>query len=253
MSQADAGRLVLAIDVGATSIKMADVTLSGVVASAVRRRPTPYPCSPERLTEWLCLRIATRAISRVGIGFPGDFREGVVCGPGNLSRPNGRDSDADPELDAAWRGYALQARLREETGVDVRVVNDAAMAAQGCIAGDGRELVVTLGTGFGVALVDGGLLQSIPDYGQQVIDTERTYDAALGERARAADGPRWLEDVRVTVQQLAKTWATPRVHLAGGNSQRLRAREISTPELAVQIHGNSAPLRGAARLFAPVG
>lgn len=253
MSHADANRLVLAIDIGATSIKMADVTLSGVVVSAVRRRSTPYPCSPERLVEWLCTRITSRAIPRVGIGFPGDFRDGVVCAPGNLSRPKGRGSDVDPDLDAAWRGFTLQSHLCEATGLDVRVVNDAAMAAQGCITGEGRELVITLGTGFGVALAQEGILQPVTDYGQQPLDEERTYDGALGERARAANDLRWLDDVRTMVRQLAETWQTPRVHLAGGNSQRLRARDIATAEIAVQIHGNSAPLRGAARLFDPVG
>ena len=129
----------------------------------------------------------------------------------------------------------------------------AAMAAQGCITGEGRELVITLGTGFGVALAQEGILQPVTDYGQQPLDEERTYDGALGERARAANDLRWLDDVRTMVRQLAETWQTPRVHLAGGNSQRLRARDIATAEIAVQIHGNSAPLRGAARLFDPVG
>ena len=250
MSHADASRLVLAIDIGATSIKMADVTMSGVVVSAVRRRSTPYPCSPERLTEWLLGRMASRAIPRVGIGFPGDFRDGVVRAPGNLSRVKGRGTPVDPELDSAWRGFPLQERLRDQSGLDVRVVNDAAMAARGCITGTGKELVLTLGTGLGVALAIDGQLTPIPDYGQQLFDDQRTFDAAFGETARALDDRRWSSEVRQVIARFAADYEVAVIHLAGGNSQRLRAREMTPAGSQLSIHGNRAPLLGAARLFA---
>ena len=244
---------VLAIDIGATNIKMADVTAEGVLVGNVRRRPTPYPLSPERLVEWLCERIAKRGLAQVGVGFPGEFRDGHVVAPGNLSRPAGFSSDVDPELDRQWRGFPLQQALRDATGLDVRVLNDAWLAALGSIDGQGRELVLTLGTGFGVALTENGALVEIPDYGQKVFLNDRTFDEVLGDQSKAADGEAWMAAVKQAIDQLATEYDVRAVHLGGGNSTFLRASEFATPSRHVVIHGNNPPLRGAAMLFRSSG
>ena len=240
---------VLAIDIGATTIKMADVASTGVPVGAVRRRSTPYPCTPDRLLTWLSDRIERRGIDRVGVGFPGETSEGIIVAPGNLSRPNGITSAVDENIDQQWRGFPLQQALCQRTGRDVRVVNDAALAALGSTTGAGRELVLTLGTGFGVALVVDGVLQKIPDYGRRTLLSGPTFDEALGERARATDATRWQRSLREAISVLSSEWETPTVHLGGGNSQRLKAGHFATKQVRVSIHGNRAPLRGAARLF----
>ena len=249
MSSPVALPVVLAIDIGATSIKMADVSATGTVVGSVRRRATPYPCTPDHLTRWLTDRIERRGIDAVAMGFPGETRDGVIRAPGNLARPQGITSAVDPDIDAAWRGYPLQAALRERTGRDVRVVNDAALAALGSTTGAGRELVLTLGTGFGVALVVDGELQIIPDYGDRTLAGGVTCDEALGERARARDADAWQRSLREIIATLSQEWQTPHVHLGGGNSQRLRAGAFANESVTVTIHGNQAPIRGAARLF----
>ena len=83
---------IFAIDIGATNIKFSHVNDMGVLVRGVRRRPTPYPCSPDRLVEFLEERIVKSGCRRVGVGFPGEFRDGHVIAPGNLSRP-GRNRD----------------------------------------------------------------------------------------------------------------------------------------------------------------
>ncbi len=241
---------VLAIDIGATSIKMADVSAAGAILGSVRRRSTPYPCTPERLVVWLSERITRRGFDHVGIGFPGETSEGVVVAPGNLARPSGITSAPDSSIDAQWRGFALERVLRDRTQHDVRVVNDAALAALGSSTGHGRELVLTLGTGCGVALLVDGQLQVIPDYGQRSLGGGRTFDQALGERARADNAVTWQQSLREAITVLSSEWETSLVHLAGGNSQRLKAGSFSSEKTAVTIQGNRAPLRGAARLFA---
>jgi polyphosphate glucokinase len=156
-------------------------------------------------------------------------------------------------LDSQWRGFAFQDALRERSGVDIRVVNDASMAAYGCLTGVGRELVLALGTGFGVALAEDGKLLTIPDYGQRLFDDRHTYDEVAGERARGSDEISWHANVITVVHALAAEWGVQSVHLAGGNSQRLRSSEVATPAFTVTIHGNRAPLLGAVKLFVPVG
>ncbi len=240
---------VLAIDIGASSIKMADVTERGTIKGSVRRRVTPYPCTPDRLVTLLAARIAKRGIPRVGVGFPGEFRDGVVIAPGNLARPQGFDSEVDPDLDAQWRGFPLQQALNERVDAEVRVVNDASLAARGSARGEGRELVLTLGTGFGVALVVDGVLATIPDYGQLTFFDDESYDAKLGEHGRAADPDAWLAALRRVLVELSAQWDSSIIHLGGGNSQRLSVDEVATEGLTLIIQGNAAPLRGAAKLF----
>ena len=240
---------IFAIDIGATNIKFSHVNELGVLVRGVRRRPTPYPCSPARLVEFLEERIVRSGCRRVGVGFPGEFRDGHVIRPGNLSRPGGIGTEKDPELDALWRGYPLQDRLREKCGRDVRVVNDATMAALGCIEGTGIELVLTLGTGLGLALAVDGKLQKVRDVGAEIFRDGKTYDQTIGERARSLDDENWNPTLVLIVENFAKEFSATTVHLAGGNARRALPSEFENMPFRVVINGNEAPMRGAARLF----
>jgi len=241
---------ILAIDIGATNIKFAHVNDLGELVRGVRRRPTPYPCTPSRLVEFLAERIAKSGCRRVGVGFPGEFRDGHVIRPGNLSRPGGVVTEKDPTLDELWRGFALQDALREASGRDVHVVNDATMAALGCIEGSGTELILTLGTGLGLALSIDGELHRERDVGAEIFREGKTYDQTIGERARSLDDARWNPTLVEVVDRFAKEFHADTVHLAGGNARRVVPTEFEHLAYHVVIHGNEAPMRGAARLFA---
>ena len=240
---------VLAIDIGATNIKFARVDAQGRARSSIKRRPTPYPCPPERLVSWVAQRIANFDVERVGVGFPGEFEDGHVIRPGNLSRISGVGSALDADLDACWHGFPLEETLRHETGRDVRVVNDATLAARGCCRGVGTELVVTLGTGSGLALRVDGQRRRVRDLGREAFDEERSFDVALGERARAHDERAWRRDVVAAISALAAEFGAGRVFLAGGNARRLSPEAFAGRGFAIEIAGNEVSLRGAARLF----
>src|ERR1700683_1543319 len=182
---------IFAIDIGATNIKFSHVNDFGIMVRGYRRRPTPYPCYPARLVEFLEERIVKSGCRRVGVGFPGEFHDGHVIRPGNLSRPGGAGTGKEPEIDARLRGFPLHAVLHEKTGRDVRVVNDATMAALGCIEGKGIEVVLALGTGLGLALAIDGKLQAVRDVGAEIFRDGKTYDQTIGERARSLDDGRW--------------------------------------------------------------
>ena len=242
---------VLAIDIGATNIKFARVDATGHLQSSVKRRPTPYPCTPERLVDWIVQRTRHIVVQRVGVGFPGEFDEGHVVRPGNLSRPGGMNTEVDGNLDRLWTGFALQDTLVDRTGCDVRVVNDATLAALGCCRGVGTELVVTLGTGCGLALRVEGQHRRVRDLGRTQFAGGRTYDEALGERARSRDDEEWRRDVRTVVSGLAKEFSPTTVYLAGGNARRIARDLFEGVPFELEIAGNEASLRGVARLFAP--
>jgi len=242
---------VLAIDIGATNIKFCHVDDHGILLEVPRRRPTPYPCTPERLVALLSERIGTSTCPRVGVGFPGEFADGHVVRPGNLSRPGGVATDVDPVLDQQWRGFALQDALTKSSGRDVRVVNDAMLAALGCCDGHGTELVLTLGTGLGLALEHDGAVRKARDVGSAPFVHDRTYDQLLGERARSEDPVQWHVLLEQAINGFAKEFDADVVHLAGGNARRVAPDSFSSSICPVVIHGNEAPLHGAAKLFYP--
>ena len=242
---------ILAIDVGATTIKFCHVAPDGERLENPHRRPTPYPCTPERLVEILVERITQSASTRVGVGFPGEFADGHVVRPGNLSRPGGVTTNVDPELDQRWRGFALEEALCTASGRHVRVVNDARMAALGSIEGRGIELVLTLGTGLGLSLAVQGEIQRVRDVGAEVFEHGDTYDQTLGEVARTSDESCWSENLVRVVETFVNEFAANRVYLAGGNARRVSPYLFERADYRVVISGNEAPLRGAARLFYP--
>ena len=240
---------IFAIDIGATNIKFCHVNRDGELLRTVRRRPTPYPCAPERLVEFLVERVVKSGCARVGVGFPGEFRDGRVVRPGNLSRPGGVNTEVDPDLEARWRGFELQATLRDATARDVRVVNDATMAALGCCGGRGVELVLTLGTGLGLALCEDGALQKVRDVGAEIFVGDKTYDQMVGEKGRAAGDEVWNAAVRAVVERFVAEFGAGTVHLAGGNARRVSASVFHDFAARVIVDGNEAPMHGAARLF----
>lgn len=240
---------ILAIDIGATNIKFCHVDAQGALLESIRRKPTPYPCSPERLVALLSGLIFQSDATSVGVGFPGEFADGHVIRPGNLSRPGGVNTEVDPELEEQWRGFALQAALQTATGRDVRVVNDAKLAALGSCVGTGVELVLTLGTGLGLALCIDGELQRVRDVGAAPFENDMTYDQSIGERSRAHDERKWLGSLERAIKNFCEEFGASLVHLAGGNARRVAPSHMTSLGCRVVINGNEAPLRGAARLF----
>lgn len=240
---------ILAVDIGATTTKFAAVDNEGQLVDNVIRDPTPYPCTPQRLVDFVLGHIQRSGCSRVGVGFPGDLLDGRVVEPGNLSRPGGFTSPIDPALHEAWQGTDLERALHEASGVDVRVVNDATLAALGCCEGHGRELVFTLGTGFGIAFVVDDISVRIRDVGDEIFLDGLTFDVALGDHAKSQDETLWNDRIVVAVTNFVQEFSADVVHLGGGNSRRVDIARFAGERWRVVVNDNIATLRGAAKLF----
>jgi polyphosphate glucokinase len=240
---------ILAVDIGATTTKFAVVDDAGRLIDEVRREPTPYPCTPERLVDFVLGHIERSGCARVGVGFPGELRDGRVVEPGNLSRPGGFTSPLDQALHEAWQRTDLERALREASGLDVRVVNDATLAALGCCEGHGRELVFTLGTGFGIALVVDDEIVRIRDVGDEIYVDGMSYDESLGDHARSQDGALWVDRLVVAVRSFVEEFSADVAHLGGGNSRRVDVARFAGERWRVVVNDNVATLRGAAKLF----
>jgi polyphosphate glucokinase len=240
---------ILAVDIGATTIKFGLVGVDGDLVDAVVRLPTPYPCSPARLVEYVTERITASGCTRVGIGFPGALVDGLVIEPGNLSRPEGFTSPIDQSLHNEWLQTDLQSAFRNASKQDIRVVNDATLAALGCSDGHGRELVITLGTGFGIALVVEGLHIGIRDVGDETFVDDRSYDQVLGDYARSQDEDLWRTLLVQAVVAFAQEFSAETVHLGGGNARRVDLTSFADRDFRVSLSNNDATLRGVVKLF----
>jgi polyphosphate glucokinase len=124
-------------------------------------------------------------------------------------------------------------------------MNDAAMTALGCVDDRGTDLVVALGTGFGVAVTQNGRLVDVPDYGTLTLEGDDSYDVLLGEAARSRDMDAWTSRVIDVVAQLARKHDADVVHLAGGNARRLSERHFDAQDVPVRIDRGDPAIRGA--------
>ncbi len=98
------------------------------------------------------------AADRVTVGMPGMIRHGVVIHTPHYVTRRGPRSRVLPELVEAWAGYDARAGVSDAFGLPALVLNDAEVHGAGVVEGHGLELMLTLGTGLGCALFDGGRL-----------------------------------------------------------------------------------------------
>jgi polyphosphate glucokinase len=241
---------ILAVDIGATSIKFCSVDERGHLMSEVTRIDTPYPCLPATLVGVVSNVINHSGYLRAGVGFPGDMIDGRVIEPGNLSRAGGISTPVDPAIHQLWMGYAVEEELQSHCRARVRVVNDATLAAHGYAEGIGRELIFTLGTGLGISLVVDGEWQKIRDIGAAMYHDVGTYDEIFGEPSRENNMDRWRTQLADAITAFVREFAADVVHVGGGNARHVRGEDLAAIGCPVVFNDNEGTLRGAAQLFA---
>jgi polyphosphate glucokinase len=173
---------VLGIDIGGTGIKGAPVdTETGKLLAARFRILTPSPSKPKAVAgvvEEIARHFDWHA--SIGCGFPAVVQGGLVLTAANIHR--------------SWIETNAADLFTRQTSCPVQVLNDAdaaGLAEMTFGAGKGRSgtvLVLTLGTGIGSALFNGGHLLPNTEFGHLQI---RGKDA----EHRASDAVRKLEDL----------------------------------------------------------
>lgn len=243
--------VTLCVDIGATAIKAATVDAAAEMLGPRARRRTVYPVSPPDLLHTI-EEVARRLgpFDRAAIGFPGMVRSGVVLDAANLARTSGSMSPIDPALVMAWDRFDLEGAIKDALGRDVRVANDADVAALGCSSGHGVELTVTLGTGVGTGLVVNGVLAPHLELSELSMLGAASLDDLLGERARHDLEPMiWDERVGAVLRQLDAIIHFDRCYLAGGNARRLRRDSLGDLLRRVSVMAEPVGLLGGVRLF----
>lgn len=199
----------LSIDIGGSGIKAIVLDTDGKPLTERSRVETPQPARTGVVISAIAqLATSVGEFGRVSVGFPGVVRHGVTETAVNL----------DPE----WIGFDLGKALLQQLGKPVRVVNDADMQGLGAISGQGVELVVTLGTGFGSALfLDGKLVPNL-ELGHHEFRKGETYEQQLGRAALDEVGSKkWNTRLEKAIASLQHLFNCDRFYIGGGEAKKV--------------------------------
>ena len=128
------------------------------------------------------------------------------------------------------------------------MANDADIQGLGASQGKGVELIITLGTGVGSALVYEGSLIPNLELGNHPFRHGQTYEQQLGRPAYDRIGPRrWNTRIRRMVELLSFVFNYDELYLGGGNSKRVTRKLPSN----VRVVSNECGLFGGVKLWNP--
>ncbi len=240
------------VDVGGSGIKGAPVDLAtGRLLAERVRVETPQPATPEAVVELVGQVLADPSFGqpdgRFGLTLPSVVVEGTALTAANI--------------DPAWVGTDVAGLVRERTGRDAFVVNDADAAglaevrfgaAQGV---RGTVLVLTLGTGIGSALFLDGQLVPNTELGHLELDgheaEKRASDAA--RKKHDLSWRKWAKRVSAYVEHVDLLLRPDLVVLGGGVSKKseqwLHLLDVRPPVRPAGLL-NDAGIVGAAVLAA---
>ena len=201
----------LTIDVGGSGLKAAVVDRHGEMLTERVRVPTPADLTADDLVDQLdALVQPLRPFDRVAVGFPGVVKNGIVETAPNLG--TGRLAGLD-------LASSLEARL----GCPTRVVNDAVIQGFAVVHGEGVELVITLGTGFGAVVFNEGTPLPVFELAHHPFRKGQTYEEQLGRRALKQKGRKvWSRRVKKAIAQLYALFRYDRIYIGGGNAKKIR-------------------------------
>ncbi len=239
--------ITLAIDIGGTGLKASALDAKGNMLTERLRVPTPYPLPPTRLIEQLQQLVQpVKAYDRVSVGFPGMVRAGTVLTAPHLVLANGPGSEIDPKMVKAWSHFDLATALAKALGKPTRVVNDADLQGLDAASGKGLEVVVTLGTGFGTAVLHDGQLAPHMELSQHPFRRGENYDEQLGDVTLKSIGAKaWSKRVHKAIAALDAVFIFDHLYIGGGNAAKVRG-DLGPN---VTIINQNAGLLGGIRLW----
>src|SRR4029079_15105525 len=114
------------------------------------------------------------------------------------------------------------------------------------VSGKGLEMMVTLGTGCGTALLlDGELLPHF-EISHHPVKTDKDYDQYIGEKAYQSKGKEhWNERMKKVIAILKTVFNYDRLYISGGNAKNINF-EL---EENIIIANNREGIKGGARLW----
>ena len=199
----------LAVDIGGSGIKVMVLDVEGNPLSDRQRLKTPHPAKPQAVIDTILTLVKEQEYDRVSVGFPGVVQSGVIKTAVNLHDD--------------WLQYDLATSLNKLLSKPVKVANDADIQGLGAISGNGIELVITLGTGFGSALfVEGKLVPNL-EMGHHPFRKRETYEQQLGRAAlEKHGGKKWNVRLETAIAHLEHLFNYDTLYLGGGETKQIK-------------------------------
>ena len=223
----------LAVDIGGSGVKVMILDEQGNPLTERDRVKTPQPAKPEPIIEEI-VKLANKQqdYQRVAVGFPGVVQQGITKTAVNLH--------------SNWIGFDLAGTLSQRLDKPVKVANDADIQGFGAIEGQGVELVITLGTGFGSALFVNGKLVPNLEMGHHPFRKGETYEEQLGRAALEKEGKKkWNNRLQKAIATLEHLFNYDTLYIGGGEAKKI---EFDLPNNA-KIVPNVAGLLGGIALW----
>lgn len=232
--QAVAATKILAVDIGGNNIKSTLLNEQGEMIAEYKKLPTPTPATPDKVmatVEQLAKNFP--GFEKVSVGFPGYVKNGVVMTAPNLGTET-------------WHQFALAEKLGQLLQKPTRVVNDADMQGLGVVNGKGLEIVVTLGTGFGTAVLYNGILLPHLELAHHPVTKTKDYDAYIGDKELERIGKqRWNKRIMRVIDILKTVFNYDHLYIGGGNSADIAFKLDNN----ISIVNNKDGIKGGARLW----
>ncbi len=229
-----ANEKILSIDIGGSHIKATVLNNNGGFLQEYEKQPTPKPSSPEKVLS--VIKDLTKAFpeyDKIAAGFPGYIKEGVVKTAPKL----GTD---------LWKDYNLAKNLEQMLGKPTLVINDADLQGIALATGKGIEMVITLGTGFGSALLRDGILLPHLEMSLHPITKSKTYNDYIGEDALLKIGKeKWNKRMERVIDILKTVFNYDHLFISGGNAQLLTFKLDEN----ISIEDNKDGIKGGAILW----
>ena len=230
----DSSGHILAIDIGGSHIKGTILNSQGQWQMEYKKLDTPKQATPAAVISTITeLAKGLPEYEKVSVGFPGYVRNGIVFTAPNLDN-------------AHWKNIDLGQQISNTLKKPVRLVNDADQLGLGVVSRKGYELAVTLGTGFGTALLIDGFLLPHMELAHHPVSKDRNYDEYVGDAALKEKGKeKWNERMAKVLNVLKVVFNYDRLYIGGGNAGKL------TIPLDDNIHifTNQDAIKGGARLW----
>ncbi len=225
---------ILTIDIGGSHVKATILNQAGSLVMDYKKMNTPRPATPLNIIATIKeLVSAFPEYDKVAVGFPGYVRDGVVYTAPNLGNEFWKQIDLNKELGAVL-------------GKPVQVVNDADLQGLGVASGKGLEMVITLGTGFGTALLKDGKLLPHLELSHHPVTKRKNYDEYIGEKAFKDIGEdRWNERMKRVLTILKTVFNYDRLYISGGNADELKFKLDDN----ITVVTNKDGIKGGARLW----
>lgn len=225
---------ILTLDIGGSNIKAMLLDKAGVPLSDYKKLETPAVATPANVLATIKTLVKDfKGYDCVSAGFPGYVKKGIIKTAPNLGTEH-------------WKDFDLQSALSTLLKRPAKVVNDADLQGIAVVSGKGLEMVITLGTGFGTALLEDGELLPHLEIGQHPAKTNRTYDEYVGQKAFEGKGKEhWNERMKKVINILKTVFNYDRLYISGGNAKNIDFKLDNN----VIIVNNRDGIKGGAMLW----